>query len=152
MRSDRGALTEEGLQLRLDLGLEARFLLLAAERLFALPVELGLDLVGVDPVRGGDLVLERADVFLELGGRKRPELETATLVDQRLDEMARPGQVRLAERAQPVLVRPGTVERDEEADETGIDLDALIAVSAWLEDLLGRRLEGYVYRAGPWPA
>ena len=36
--------------------------------------------------------------------------------------------------------------------ETGIDLDALIAVSAWLEDLLGRRLEGYVYRAGAWPA
>jgi isopropylmalate/homocitrate/citramalate synthase len=35
---------------------------------------------------------------------------------------------------------------------TGIDLDALVAVSEWLEGLLGRRLEGYVYRAGPWPA
>jgi isopropylmalate/homocitrate/citramalate synthase len=32
---------------------------------------------------------------------------------------------------------------------TGIDLDALITVSEWLEGLLGRRLEGYVYRAGP---
>ena len=32
---------------------------------------------------------------------------------------------------------------------TGVDLDALIAVSQWLEELLGRRLEGYVYRAGP---
>jgi isopropylmalate/homocitrate/citramalate synthase len=32
--------------------------------------------------------------------------------------------------------------------ETGVDLDALIAVSQWLEGLLGRRLEGYVYRAG----
>jgi hydroxymethylglutaryl-CoA lyase/(R)-citramalyl-CoA lyase len=31
---------------------------------------------------------------------------------------------------------------------TGIDLDALIAISQWLEGLLGRRLEGYVYRAG----
>jgi hydroxymethylglutaryl-CoA lyase/(R)-citramalyl-CoA lyase len=32
---------------------------------------------------------------------------------------------------------------------TGVDLDALIAVSEWLEELLGRRLEGYLYRAGP---
>jgi hydroxymethylglutaryl-CoA lyase/(R)-citramalyl-CoA lyase len=38
-----------------------------------------------------------------------------------------------------------------EGIETGIDLDALVAVSAWLEELLGRRLEGYLYRAGPWP-
>jgi hypothetical protein len=29
--------------------------------------------------------------------------------------------------------------------------DALIAVSEWLEGVLGRRLEGYVYRAGNWP-
>jgi hydroxymethylglutaryl-CoA lyase/(R)-citramalyl-CoA lyase len=29
---------------------------------------------------------------------------------------------------------------------TGIDLDALIDSSLWLEELLGRRLEGYVYR------
>jgi len=35
---------------------------------------------------------------------------------------------------------------------TGIDLDALIVVSEWLEQLLGRRLDGYVYRAGTWPA
>ena len=34
---------------------------------------------------------------------------------------------------------------------TGVDLDALVQVSAWLEGLLGRTLEGYVYRAGPWP-
>jgi (R)-citramalyl-CoA lyase len=32
--------------------------------------------------------------------------------------------------------------------ETGIDLDALITISEWLESLLGRRLEGQVYRAG----
>jgi isopropylmalate/homocitrate/citramalate synthase len=38
-----------------------------------------------------------------------------------------------------------------EGIETGIDLDALVEVSAWLERALGRRLEGYVYRAGPWP-
>jgi hydroxymethylglutaryl-CoA lyase/(R)-citramalyl-CoA lyase len=38
-----------------------------------------------------------------------------------------------------------------EGIETGIDLDALVKVSEWLESLLGRRLEGYVYRAGPWP-
>jgi hydroxymethylglutaryl-CoA lyase/(R)-citramalyl-CoA lyase len=34
---------------------------------------------------------------------------------------------------------------------TGVDLDALIATSEWLEAVLGRRLEGYVYRAGPAP-
>jgi hydroxymethylglutaryl-CoA lyase/(R)-citramalyl-CoA lyase len=36
--------------------------------------------------------------------------------------------------------------------ETGIDLDALVSVSAWLERTLGRRLEGQVYRAAVWPA
>lgn len=34
--------------------------------------------------------------------------------------------------------------------ETGVDLDALIATSQWLEGVLGRRLEGQVYRAGAW--
>ena len=34
--------------------------------------------------------------------------------------------------------------------DTGIDLDALVAVSEWLEGVLGRRLEGQVYRAGAW--
>ena len=34
--------------------------------------------------------------------------------------------------------------------ETGIDLDALVATSAWLEGVLGRQLEGQVYRAGAW--
>ena len=32
--------------------------------------------------------------------------------------------------------------------ETGVDLDALIAISKWLEGVLGRQLEGQVYRAG----
>jgi isopropylmalate/homocitrate/citramalate synthase len=41
---------------------------------------------------------------------------------------------------------------DREGVETGIDLDALVATSEWLEGILGRRLEGYVYRAGPFPA
>jgi isopropylmalate/homocitrate/citramalate synthase len=31
---------------------------------------------------------------------------------------------------------------------TGIDLDALVQISQWLEGMLGRTLEGYVYRAG----
>src|SRR6266567_2732411 len=39
-----------------------------------------------------------------------------------------------------------------EGVETGVDLEALVTVSEWLEGLLGRRLEGYVYRAGAWPA
>src|SRR3954462_15341255 len=34
--------------------------------------------------------------------------------------------------------------------ETGVDIDALIATSEWLEGVLGRRLEGQVYRAGAW--
>jgi isopropylmalate/homocitrate/citramalate synthase len=37
---------------------------------------------------------------------------------------------------------------EEEGVETGVDLDELIAVSEWLEGMLGRRLEGQVYRAG----
>ena len=40
---------------------------------------------------------------------------------------------------------------DGEGVETGVDLDAVVAVSEWLEGLLGRRLDGYVYRAGGWP-
>jgi hydroxymethylglutaryl-CoA lyase/(R)-citramalyl-CoA lyase len=38
-----------------------------------------------------------------------------------------------------------------EGIETGIDLDALVGISQWLENVLGRTLEGYVYRAGSWP-
>jgi isopropylmalate/homocitrate/citramalate synthase len=38
-----------------------------------------------------------------------------------------------------------------EGVETGVDLDALVAASDWLEGVLGRRLEGQVYRAGRWP-
>src|SRR5947208_10976853 len=34
---------------------------------------------------------------------------------------------------------------------TGVDLDALIRISEWLEGVLGRQLEGQVYRAGPFP-
>jgi isopropylmalate/homocitrate/citramalate synthase len=35
---------------------------------------------------------------------------------------------------------------------TGIDLQALVAVSGWLAELLGRQLEGQLYRAANWPA
>ncbi len=38
-----------------------------------------------------------------------------------------------------------------EGIETGVDLESLIGVSAWLEDVLGRELEGQVYRAGRFP-
>ena len=34
---------------------------------------------------------------------------------------------------------------------TGVDLDALVAISTWLEGIFGRTLEGQVYRAGVWP-
>jgi isopropylmalate/homocitrate/citramalate synthase len=37
---------------------------------------------------------------------------------------------------------------EREGVETGVDLDALIQISEWLEGVLGRRLEGQVYRAG----
>ena len=37
---------------------------------------------------------------------------------------------------------------DGEGVDTGVDLEALIGISEWLEELLGRRLEGYLYRAG----
>ena len=38
-----------------------------------------------------------------------------------------------------------------EGVETGIELDRLIVVSEWVEGVLGRRLEGLVYRSGPFP-
>jgi (R)-citramalyl-CoA lyase len=38
-----------------------------------------------------------------------------------------------------------------EGVETGVDLSALVAVSEWLERVLGRQLEGQVYRAGSFP-
>jgi isopropylmalate/homocitrate/citramalate synthase len=38
-----------------------------------------------------------------------------------------------------------------EGIETGIDIDLLVDTSSWLESLLGRPLEGYLYRAGRWP-
>lgn len=34
---------------------------------------------------------------------------------------------------------------------TGIDVTRLVDVSLWLEEILGRRLEGYLYRAARWP-
>ena len=40
---------------------------------------------------------------------------------------------------------------DGEGVDTGIDLEALVGVSGWLEEVLARQLEGYVYRASPWP-
>jgi hydroxymethylglutaryl-CoA lyase/(R)-citramalyl-CoA lyase len=39
-----------------------------------------------------------------------------------------------------------------EGIQTGVDLDALVQVSVWLEGVLGRQLEGQVYRAGSFPA
>ncbi len=38
-----------------------------------------------------------------------------------------------------------------EGVETGVELEALVEVSRWLEGVLGRQLEGQVYRAGPFP-
>jgi len=34
---------------------------------------------------------------------------------------------------------------------TGIDLEALVAVAAWLSETLGRQLDGQLYRAGTFP-
>ena len=41
---------------------------------------------------------------------------------------------------------------EHEGVETGVDLDALIAISTWLEGIFGRKLEGQLYRAGNFPA
>lgn len=40
---------------------------------------------------------------------------------------------------------------EREGVSTGIDVGALVEVSMWLEGVLGRRLEGYLYGAAPWP-
>ena len=41
---------------------------------------------------------------------------------------------------------------EHEGIETGVDLDALIGISTWLEGIFGRKLEGQLYRAGDLPA
>jgi isopropylmalate/homocitrate/citramalate synthase len=41
---------------------------------------------------------------------------------------------------------------EREGVETGVDLDALIGVAAWVAELLGRRLDGQLYRAGSFPS
>jgi hydroxymethylglutaryl-CoA lyase/(R)-citramalyl-CoA lyase len=41
---------------------------------------------------------------------------------------------------------------EREGVHTGVDVDALVAISRWLEELFGRRLEGSLYRAASWPA
>jgi hydroxymethylglutaryl-CoA lyase len=41
---------------------------------------------------------------------------------------------------------------EREGVRTGVDVTALVEVSRWLEGVLGRRLDGYVYRAASWPA
>jgi hydroxymethylglutaryl-CoA lyase/(R)-citramalyl-CoA lyase len=41
---------------------------------------------------------------------------------------------------------------EHEGVETGVDLDALIGISTWLEGIFGRKLEGQLYRAGTFPA
>jgi isopropylmalate/homocitrate/citramalate synthase len=41
---------------------------------------------------------------------------------------------------------------EREGVETGVDLDALIGISQWLEGIFGHTLEGQLYRAGAWTA
>jgi len=41
---------------------------------------------------------------------------------------------------------------EHEGIEAGVDLDALVRISVWLEAVLGRKLEGQVYRAGGFPS
>jgi isopropylmalate/homocitrate/citramalate synthase len=41
---------------------------------------------------------------------------------------------------------------EREGVSTGTDVDALIAISLWLEELFGRPLEGSLYRVASWPA
>jgi hydroxymethylglutaryl-CoA lyase/(R)-citramalyl-CoA lyase len=40
---------------------------------------------------------------------------------------------------------------EREGVETGVDLDALVALARWLEGVLGRQLDGYVHRAARFP-
>ena len=40
---------------------------------------------------------------------------------------------------------------EREGVQTGVDVDALVAISQWLAELFGRQLEGSFYRASRWP-
>jgi isopropylmalate/homocitrate/citramalate synthase len=50
----------------------------------------------------------------------------------------------------PVILAPAVLHG--EGIETGIDLDALIGIAERLDEVLGRQLEGHVYRAGTFAA
>ena len=57
-----------------------------------------------------------------------------------------------ARQVEPREVRLRLGGLDPQLAQAGVDLDALIRTSEWLEGMLGRRLEGQVYRAGPAPS
>lgn len=40
---------------------------------------------------------------------------------------------------------------EREGVQTGVDVEAVVAAARWLEERLGRRLEGYLHRAAPFP-
>jgi isopropylmalate/homocitrate/citramalate synthase len=35
--------------------------------------------------------------------------------------------------------------------ETGVDVEAVVAIARWLTGLLGHEFDGYLHRTSPWP-
>src|SRR4029077_11480771 len=117
---------------------------LATSGLLALAPELGLDLLEVDPVRGRDLLLRGPHVLLEVSDRERAELQAPTLVQTRLDQVTGPDEMGLPERAQPVLVRPLTRERHQEANLAALELDLARRPERHRRDRVPRRVRGRI--------
>jgi (R)-citramalyl-CoA lyase len=102
-----------------------------------------------DGLQNGQVVLEppaRAELVDRLAATGLPALEAgATVFEASVGGL---GGCPSAPRATGNVATEDLVYLHGEGVETGVDLDALIAVSEWLEGVLGRELPGQVYRAG----
>jgi (R)-citramalyl-CoA lyase len=142
---------------------EGRVLELAEEIAAALPDTLLLaDTIGVGvPGRVRKLVSRAVELGLPVGGHFHNTRNTgyvnalaafeagATVLDASVGGL---GGCPFAPRATGNIATEDLVYLlDGEGVDTGIDLDALVTVSEWLESVLGRRLEGQLYRAGSFP-
>jgi len=142
---------------------DSRVLELASELAAARPDVIGLaDTIGVaTPSHVRRLVAQVAELGVPVGGHFHNTRNTgyanaltaleagATVLDASIGGL---GGCPFAPRATGNIATEDLVYLLEgEGVETGVDLDALVAVSEWLEDVLGRQLDGQVYRVGPFP-
>jgi len=99
----------------------------------------------VDPgMAASDLATAAA---LDLAQSFEPDVVISDVVMPGVDGIALALKATKDRPAMPVVLMTGFAEEQQRAH----NLEALIDVSAWLEGVLGRRLDGLLYRAGVFP-